>query len=279
MDFLLQHKITAQNMTVTPIFSHIKYTNEVIPQDRKKKGKKKKDSKEKITFIAITGGHGSGKTKVAEYLKKYSQSCEIISERSFFFPNKNPREVPPSINFVFNDFPEYSKERRLYLIDSCNPKCYNYDQMYDVLKKIQNGDKTKIPFFDEKNMKFVKRLDYVIDPDKIHYVIVEGSYFLNDKRIMSFFKDIIFRDVQDDIRLTRLILREKEDKFLKKNPQAYQMFFTIYKHFMKESYNKIIAEFKKESNFVLQSYDYDKIDELDEDETLHLLQSRLNINS
>lgn len=235
--------------------------------------KKSKRKRRHLTFLGITGGQGSGKTKIAEYFKSNVPDCEILSERSFFHTCKTPRKISKDVEFIFSDFPDYSKERRLYLIDSSDPNCYDLNQLYETLNRLKNREKVKVPYFDEDRMKYIKTKDYIIDPEKTPIIIVEGYFIFTEQKILDLLGLKLFRDVQDDIRLTRLIL--SEEKYLKNNIKSYQLFFGIYKYFMKDVYNKIIEKFKKPSNMVLPNYSINEKNELEEDEALEILKNDL----
>ncbi len=246
-----------------------------INLENPKDSKKNKQKKKPITFLGVTGGQASGKSQLTKFFKKNIKECAIINEKSFFRKNKKPRAlISVEDEKLFSDFPEYSKERRLYLMDSSNPDCYDLNQLYGILRKISNREKVKVPYFEEEKMRYNKSKDYTIEPEKTPIIIVEGYFIFKEKKILDLFKIKIFKDVQDDIRLARLVLRE--EKYLKKNVKAYELFFLIYEHFIKESFDKIIFNFKRSANMLLPDYSINENNELESDEAIEILKNTLN---
>lgn len=257
--------LNKETKSIVPKKKELKITEIPQPHFQSKKSKNKK----MVTFIGVTGGQGSGKSKVVNYvISNFNGMCEVINEKSFFQKCTKPRQLfCKDDKSLFDDFPEYSKERRLYLIDSANPDCYNYEQMYEILKKIRNREKAKIPVFDEERMKVIKHKE--IDPERTPIIIIEGYFFFNYKKIMDMLGFKIYIDVQDDIRLSRLILRE--EKYLKKNLDAYQKYFTIYEHYIKEVFDKIIFNHKRIANVLLQDFKINENLEIEKSESLDII--------
>lgn len=232
-----------------------------------------KEKDRQVYFVGITGGGGSGKTKIAEYLKKDFEKCAVISEKSFFIQENKNQEFIKEHKELLDDFPDYSKERRKYLIDINNPECYDYDKLYNTLKQIKERKKVKIPFFDENKMKYLPQKEKIIDPTITNIIIVEGYFIFEDKKILKLFNLKIFKDVEDDIRLSRLALRE--EKYLKKNPESYKLFFEIYEYFGKETFTQIILKNRKMANMFLADYSVDENDEVRGDNILEFLKINL----
>ena len=80
----------------------------------------------------------------------------------------------------------------------------------------------------------------------------------------------IYKDVEDDVRLSRLILRE--EKYLKLDQEAYRMFLDIYEKFYKISFKENINPYKTSANILLPDYKMvNENNEIEEDETLEFL--------
>ena len=84
----------------------------------------------------------------------------------------------------------------------------------------------------------------------------------------------IFKDVEEDVRLSRLILREED--YLKKDRKAYKLYFDIYEKFYKMFYEENIDVYKKMANILLPDYSINENNQLEGDETLELIRTNLN---
>ena len=164
-------------------------------------------------FIGICGGQASGKKKISEYFKAHIGHSETICEMSFFKPGDKERTFSKEEEYLVKDYDFYSKERRLYLIDICNPNSYDYDKFYETLKNLSEGKKVKIPYFDENECKFKHEKDKIIDPTNTPLIIIDGYFIYKNKKIRDFLDIKIYKEVEDDVRLSRLIIRE--EKYLK----------------------------------------------------------------
>lgn len=225
-------------------------------------------------FIGIAGGQASGKRKISEYFHNHIKRSDTICEMSFFKPGDKERNLSKEDEYLIKDYDYYSKERRLYLIDICNPDSYDYDKFYEALKNLKDGKPVKIPYFDEKQYKFVPEKDKIIDPSKTPLIIVDGYFILRNKKIREFLNLKIYKEVEDDVRLSRLIVREA--KYLKNNYDAYEIYFAIYEKIYKTSYDEYIATYKKYANVLLPDYSVNEGDQVEGDESLEFLMSNLN---
>ena len=232
-----------------------------------------KDEKYAI-FVGIAGGQASGKKKISEYFHRHIKRSDTICEMSFFNPGNKERKLPKEDEYLIKDYDYYSKDRRLYLIDRCDPDCYDYDKFYETLKNLKDGKAVTIPYFDEKQCKFKPEMDKIIDPIKTPLIIIDGYFILKNQKISEFFNLKIFKEVEDDVRLSRLVIRE--EKYLKNNYDAYEIFFAIYEKFYKTSYDEYIASNKKCANILLPDYSVNEDDQVEGDETLEFLMSNLN---
>ncbi len=224
-------------------------------------------------FIGLCGEQASGKKKISEYFNKHINKSDTICEMSFFKSGEKERKLAKEDEYLIKDYDYYSKDRRLYLIDRCNPDCYDYDKFYETLKSLSEEKQVKIPFFDEKKQKFDPEKDKVIDPTKTPLIIIDGYFIFRNQKIRDFLHLKIYKEVEDDIRLSRLVLREAE--FLKNNVEAYDIYFSIYEKFYKISYDEYIATYKKVANILLPDYNLTEDNEVEGDETLEFLLSNL----
>ena len=132
----------------------------------------------KVVFVGISGGMASGKTKISQYFHKYIERSATICELSFFSPNEKNRIVDKTDEEIIEDYDKYNRNRRLFLIDICNPSSYDYDKFYETLKNLSEGKKVRIPYFDDEQCIFVPEKDNYIDPSKTPLIIIDGYFIL-----------------------------------------------------------------------------------------------------
>ena len=231
----------------------------------------------KTVFVGISGGPASGKTKISQYFHHHIKRSDTIGEMSFFNPSEKTRDITEENEYLIRDYEKYSKKRRLYLIDICNPNSYDYDKFYETLKGLSEGKKMRIPYFNEEKGVFELEKDKYIDPSQTPLIILDGYFLFRDQRIKDFLNLKIFKEVEEDVRLSRLILRE--DKYLKRDKEAYKMYFDIYEKFYKMSYGENIDTYKKTANILLPDYSINEDNQLEGDETLELLLTNLTFLS
>ena len=225
----------------------------------------------KVIFLGISGGPASGTTKISNYFNTRIERSQIIKELSFFKPDIKQPNIKKEDEYLINDNNNiYTQKRRKYLIDICFPDSFDYDKFYETLKKLSEGQKTKIEFFDEEKCEYVPDKDIIVDPIKTPVIIVEGYYLFKDKRLVEMLTLKIYKDAEDDVRLSRLI--EKEEKYLNKDKEAYKMFFEIYAKYFKISFKENINPYKTVASLQLPDYKtLNENNEIEEDETLEFL--------
>ena len=221
----------------------------------------------KISFIGLSGGQASGKTKIANYCKKNVPNILIIDEKDFFKVEYKDKSLNDE------DIFEYPKKRKKLYTQLTNPLYYDYEKLYDCLKKLSNGEKIKIPHYDYDNYTYID--NYLeIDPNKINLVIVQGYFIYKNANIRDLLDFKLYIEVDDDTRFSRLVL--KESKFLDNKPNAFKEFFEIYVKYIKESFEKHIRNYKKYANLMLANFEMNEEHEIDHgDETLEFLVANL----
>ena len=227
----------------------------------------------KVIFLGISGGPACGITTISNYFSSRILKSEIIKELSFFKANSLnnlSNNLDKENEYLIKDCNNYSKKRRLYLIDICSPDSFDYDKFFEILNTLKKGEKIRIPFFDEEKCEYVPEKDKAIDPNKTPIIIIEGYYIFKDQRLKEMLNLKIYKEVEDDVRLSRLI--EREEKYLNKDQKAYKMFFDIYKTFFKNSFKDNIKPNKNSANILLPDYKIvNENNEMEEDDTLEFL--------
>ena len=225
-----------------------------------------------VVFVGISGGQASGKSKIVSYLHQHVKRSNTLSEINFFIQGEKNREFVKEDEYLFKENDIYDLKRRLYLIDINNPNSYDYEKFYQTLKDLSEGKKISVPNFDEEKCEFIG--EKVIDPTQTPLIIIDGYFILKEQKIRDMLNLKIYQEVEDDVRLSKLVLRE--EKYLGENPEAFELFFDIYKKFFKKTFDENIAPFKKMANVLLPDYSIDENNILEDDEILRLIVTNLN---
>jgi len=235
--------------------------------------------KPKILIVGLCGGQGAGKTKLSTILSKNIKNSTIIEERSYYKKKPNKRKLSYEVQPLFEEYGGYSKERKLLLVDLSNPASYNYEKLYQDLLALKEGNPITIKKFNEETESYAEN-EIIIDPKIIPLVLLEGYFIFKDKKVRDLIDLKIFVEIDDDIRLSRLLLNE--NKFLNNNPIAIKQFFNIYKNYIKTSFDQYISPTKNEGQIILPNYTVQNDEIVDKDETLEslivMLNSKVNKN-
>lgn len=236
---------------------------------------KSMDKNQKVFIVGICGGQGGGKTKLAKYLSKNINKSAIIEERSFFKAGKAKRKITFGDGLLMGKFGEFSEERKLLLVELSNKNSYDYKKLYNTLLSLINGKTVSIKQFDEIEGRYTGD-EIEINPKFVTLVILEGYFIFKDEKIRNLINLKIFNEIDDDVRLSRLLVNE--NRFLKNIPIAFKHFFMIYEKYIKQAYEKDIYPTKKQAKIILSNClvkDENEEEVIYEDETLSLLITNL----
>ena len=175
----------------------------------------------KVAIFGICGGQASGKTKIAGYFQKNIPESTIIAERDFFKYSRTPRKLSEDKPIV-GEVSHWETEREDYLIQLSKPESYDYDKLIETLEQLAKGEKVATSYYDNKEKKMKER---VVDPKKTKIILVEGYFIFSTQKIRDLFDMRFYTKVDDDIRFTRLILRENE--IMKNDPKAEEKYANL----------------------------------------------------
>ena len=229
-------------------------------------------NRREILIIGLCGGQGGGKTKLSKILSKNVPRSTIIEERSYFKVMPAKRKLSTQAEPLFNEIAGYRKDRKLLLVDLSDPSCYDYEKFYRDLKSLKEGNPITIKKFNEDSGTYSDK-ETTIKPNDISMVIIEGYFIFLDKKVKDLIDLKIFVEIDDDIRLSRLL--QNENKFLNNNVYAINNFFMIYKNYIKTSYDKYIEPTKHEARIHLPNYTVRDDEVIDGDQTFEVLKNML----
>ena len=210
-----------------------------------------KKNEKSVTIIGLCGGSSSGKSKIAAYYQKNISMSEVIAEKAFFRVNRKTRKLSAIDEPLIGDADNYPQERKVFITELSNPLSYNHDLLIELLEKLRKGQKVKVPTFDD-DTNTITEDNKEIDPKRTRVIILEGSFILYNQTIRDMLDLKIYSEIDDDVRLSRLIL--KENNYLKNRPNAIKTFFLIYKKYLKPSYENYVESCKMYANIIFPNY-------------------------
>ena len=146
-----------------------------------------------IFTLGIVGGTGSGKTTVANKLKKYltkELKVTIIQQDSYYYDRSNisPHERD-SINYD-------------------HPNSIDYELLLKHLSLLRNGQTINMPSYNF--ISHTRENNIIVIPTDV--LIVEGILLYHYEKLRNCFDYRIFVDTPDDIRLIRRIERDIQER-------------------------------------------------------------------
>lgn len=178
-------------------------------------------------IVGINGGSASGKTHFLDKLLETFDPRQIclISQDNYY----KPRELQPV------------DEKGYFNFDT--PYSIDFEQYCTDIKKIQQGETVyrKEYIFNNPN-KTPRILTFIPAP----VVVVEGIFVLYHPELANLLDLKIFIDAKDYIKLTRRIIRDKEERGYDLDDVLYR-----YKKHVMPTYEKYIAPFKDDSDLIV----------------------------
>jgi len=177
-------------------------------------------------FVGIAGGTASGKTTVCHTIKEaLGVECTVVAMDAFY------KGIP---------------EDQLHLVHEYNfdhPNALDHDEIYSVVNKLLNWEDAEMPVYDFKTH---KRLEETQNLPAANFVILEGIYALYEKRMRDLMSLKIFVQTDDDIRLGRRMLRDRQER-----GRDIEGILNQYFKFVKPSYDEYIKPTMKKADIIV----------------------------
>jgi len=149
-------------------------------------------NKDSVYLIGITGGSASGKTRTINKLEDiFGDDIVVISQDNYY---KNIEEL--------------GKER-WDRADYDTPKAFKNKELVSDLKKLMAGESVTIPIYDFKTH---SRKEEEMQVDPVSVIIIEGLFIYNVSQIRNLLDYKVFLHADGDIRLSRRLLRDINDR-------------------------------------------------------------------
>jgi len=143
--------------------------------------------------IGIAGGSSSGKTTVARSVYNVFRGQSVVKiEHDYYYKALDNLTM---------------EERVAYNYD--HPDAFDTDLLVEHLHALLNGQAIDRPFYDyAANTRSIATVH--IEP--VEVIILDGILVLHDERLRELMDIKLFVDVEADIRITRRILRDTEER-------------------------------------------------------------------
>jgi uridine kinase len=177
-------------------------------------------------LVGICGGSASGKTslcrKVAEGL---GVDCTVL-EMDHFYRGLTPEQIQSVSEYNFD-----------------HPEALNFDDIFVALNTLLEGKDAEIPVYDFKKH---SRAPYKQTIKSNKLILYEGIFSLFDPKVRDMMKLKIFVQTDDDLRLSRRLLRDTQERGRDLDGVLYQYF-----RFVKPSYDEYIRPTMKYADIII----------------------------
>lgn len=146
----------------------------------------------KPIIIGISGGSGSGKTTLSEAIHNALKEDSVMIRQDSYY----------------KDLSHLSKEERDH-VNFDEPKALDLAILKEDLLKLKNNESIEIPIYDFATH---SRKNETIALNPAGVIIVDGLFLLQDPEIRELLDIKVYVDVEHDVRLSRRIQRDLEER-------------------------------------------------------------------
>jgi uridine kinase len=183
-------------------------------------------------IIAITGGSGSGKTTFAKKIRDElgAQNCAIMFQDSYYFDQSSKFDGDGgSVNFD-------------------HPDSIDFDLLVNDLIKLKNGKSVNIPIYDFATHRRLSETEHM-EPHPI--ILVDGILILTNSKLRQAFNEAIFIDVPEELRFTRRLKRDVEERG--RTPEGIRIQFARQ---VKPMHDQFVEPAKKYATKIINTNNY-----------------------
>jgi len=189
---------------------------------------------EKPIIIGIAGGTGSGKTTLANEIKKvFGDNVVTILAHDFYYKSYDKITL---------------EERKKRNYD--HPDVYDTEVLVNDIKLLKAGKSIQRPVYS-----YTTRLreNYQVTVIPTEIVIIEGMLIFENKELLSLIDIKIFVDTDADIRLSRIINRD-----IKKRGLDIDYILSKYCDIIKPMHEQFVEPSKKNADIILRNNEQDE---------------------
>lgn len=219
-----------------------------------------------VFIIGICGGPSCGKTTLVEYIKaSLGRSIACIKCSDFYKPllggmkrqNSASSEYEKDIESITEE--ELKEQKIENVVEKINkeydfdsPDAIEFDLLIEGLKLL----KKKVPFKKPKyNKKTKTREKEFVTVEPCDVVVIEGHLIFANKELLDMFDLKIYIDADDDVRLSRRILKAMNEEDKDKKFDIIK-FLNKYEKFVKPAHEKYVEPTKKYADVVIPNYGF-----------------------
>jgi uridine kinase len=154
-------------------------------------------------MIGIAGGPCSGKKEIAQLIQDNLGLKHDISLKVLHIPMENFYKTLSGRDLALAQSEEYNFD---------HPNAVDFPLLLDTLKRLKRGERVDIPEYGFQTFGSTTKTKVVESPDVI---LISGILILYDAEIRELLNLKIFADVDDDSRLSRLVIRDTQLRYQK----------------------------------------------------------------
>ena len=178
-------------------------------------------------IIGICGGTGSGKTTIARSIAEtVGRDRVVLVEQDSYYRN-------------FGDLP--LDERHQANFD--HPDSIDSDMLVNHLIRLKQGLTVEMPIYDMRTHTRTDEIE-LIEPRPI--VVVEGILIFSEPRVLDLIDIRIFVDTPDDVRLTRRMRRDIEER-----GRTWQMTLDQYERTIRPMHFEFVEPSKRHAHIII----------------------------
>ena len=220
--------------------------------------------------IGICGGSCCGKFEVAKFIKeKLQPKCDavILNLIHFYKPIRGNLRRRSRADSLLSENQKESEQikseiRDVYRSsDFDSPDAIDWDLLNQGVKALKNLQPFNKPIYDDETMIRQAKTEH-IKPSSV--IIIEGHLIFCNKELMKKMDLKIFIDTDDDVRLSRRVL-----KMSRKHPDDMvflQDLLQKYENYVKPSFEKFVEPTKKFADIILPNYGFSTSNQLNIDQ-------------
>ncbi|KAK9711166.1 Uridine kinase [Basidiobolus ranarum] len=180
-------------------------------------------------LVGVAGGSASGKTSVSErIIQNLGVPWVVVLSMDSFYKSLTPEKKQQALENNYN-------------FD--HPDAFDYDILYESLKKLKQGKSVEIPVYDFQTH---SRLDTTKTIYGANVIVFEGIFAFYSKAVMDLMDLKIFVDTDSDIRLARRLRRDICERA--RDPAGV---LQQYNRFVKPSFDEYIQPTVKHADVII----------------------------
>lgn len=185
--------------------------------------------------IGVTGGSGSGKSSVSkQILQNFSDLSVMLLQQDSYYRDQSsiPLEERKKVNYD-------------------HPLAFDNDLFYQHLTSLINNESIEMPIYDFSTF---TRTGESVHSDPRDVIIVEGILILEDRRLRNLMDIKVYVDTDDDIRLTRRILRD-----IKERGRTVDSVISQYVDVVKPMHHQFVEPQKRYADIIVPEGGYNQV--------------------